>query len=143
MYCIHYLWFNNLPSKLVMCHGQFWQVTNHISLVLEKKQNKTKNPDAIESLLKSYRTVLSNRMTSLWLTKFKVCSVSATDQVFLLGFLAQVQSGKKRKKVVKLTVWTKKMRLVRYLVYLLVQTKGGGREKLNSKNTFLVSYSKI
>ena len=98
MYCIHYLWFNNLPSKLVMCHGQFWQVTNHISLVLEKKQNKTKNPDAIESLLKSYRTVLSNRMTSLWLTKFKVCSVSATDQVFLLGFLAQVQSVEEKEK---------------------------------------------
>ena len=98
MYCIHYLWFNNLPGKLVMCHGQFWQVTNHISLVLEKKQNKTKNPDAIESLLKSYRTVLSNRMTSLWLTKFKVCSVSATDQVFLLGFLAQVQSVEEKEK---------------------------------------------
>lgn len=37
-------------------------------------------------------------MTSLWLTKFEVCSVSVTDQVFLLGFLAQVQSVEEKEK---------------------------------------------
>ena len=96
MYCMPNLWFNNLPGKLVMCHSQFWQVTNHITLVLKRK--KKKKPDAIKSLLKSCGTVLSNRMTSLWLTKFEVCSVSVTDQVFLLGFLAQVQSVEQKEK---------------------------------------------
>lgn len=95
MYCILYPWFNNLPGKLVMCHSQFWQVTNHITLVLKRKKKK---PDAIKSLLKSCGTVLSNRMTSLRLTKFEVCSVSVTDQVFLLGFLAQVQSVEEKEK---------------------------------------------
>ena len=57
-----------------------------------------KKSDAIESLLKSYGTVLSNRMTSFWLTKFEVCSVLVTDQVFLLGFLAQVQSVEEKEK---------------------------------------------
>lgn len=59
-----------------------------------------KKPDAIKSILKSCGTVLSNRMTSLWLpvTKFEVCSVSVTDQVFLLGFLAQVQSVEEKEK---------------------------------------------
>ena len=37
-------------------------------------------------------------MTSLWLNKIEVCSVLVTDQVFLLGFLAQVQSVKEKEK---------------------------------------------
>ena len=73
MYCIHYLWFNNLPSKLVMCHGQFWQVTNHISLVLKKKKKKKKKkkikPDTIESLLKSCGKFCTIKQDDIPLTK--------------------------------------------------------------------------
>ena len=88
----------------------------------------------------------------LWNCTIKQDDILLTNQVWglfcisnrsCLDFWPKCKVWKKRKKVVKLTVWTKKMRLVRYLVYLLVQTKGRGREKLNSKNTFLVSYSKI
>ena len=71
-------------GKLPITYPLFWK-------------NK-KKPDAIESLIKSCGTVLSNRMTSLWLTKFEVCSVLVTDQVFLLGFLAQVQSVEEKEK---------------------------------------------
>ena len=71
-------------GKLPITYPLFW-----------KNQKK---PDAIESLIKSCGTVLSNRMTSLWLTKFEVCSVLVTDQVFLLGFLAQVQSVEEKEK---------------------------------------------
>ena len=74
-------------GKLPITYPLFW-----------KKKKKKKKPDAIESLLKSCGTVLSNRKTSLWLTKFEVCSVLVTDQVFLLGFLAQVQSVEEKEK---------------------------------------------
>ena len=97
MYCIHYLWFNNLPGKLVMCHSQFWQFTNQITLFLKKKKKK-KKPWCNQISIKE-----------LWNLTIKQDDIPLTNQVwvlfcisnrssFLLGFLAQVQSVEEKEK---------------------------------------------
>ena len=114
-------------GKLPITYPLFW-----------KNQKKL---DAIESLLKSCGTVLSNRMTSLWLTKFEVCSVSITDQVFLLGFLAQVQSVEEKEKVCETYNMDQENKVSKIFSVSLGSNKGRREGEIKLKKTHFLRHT--